>query len=297
MASDSRSGSSEHISDREENTASDSSSDTPDRSFRPPPVSAEPLTVFSPNLHAGKIPSLRYIRNDNPRECLVFIIGRALEPELKRAGYGVQWGPDKTCNTWCERLEGPGPQTSYRAEIRAAIVALGGLLDWLEEGFDTLVVSSRSRLLVEAACGSAQRWKENGWRLGNRTEPSNRDLWETLLALLAEWDRKGLHVKFWKGLPGTNMEIDGLGIKGARKDEVPQMLKVCAVDQPDGGPTVFNLLPAVAIPPPTPTPPPPPTSQRITPPPPPLHPPPAPPSRRPFPSLPLRARHETPRPR
>ena len=142
-----------------------------------------------------------------------------------RAGYGVKWSKD---SHFSSRLEGTGPETSNRAELRAAIVALG-LRAWNGEGFDKVVLACDSEYVVLGICERVERWKRRGWRTAAGTPVMNRDLWEQLLAKLEVQDDRGVLVQFWQ-IPRELNEADPLAKEGARLDEKSlDMIEVCAI--------------------------------------------------------------------
>ncbi|KAL8759905.1 MAG: hypothetical protein Q9184_003489 [Pyrenodesmia sp. 2 TL-2023] len=189
---------------------------TQNRPFHPPSPTATPLTLFSGQTnHHDTVPAWHFIRNTNAREALIFISGCCLGNGTPnpRAGYGIQWGPNTARNAMSYRLEGPGPQTSNRAELRAAIVALGGLRQWPDEG-----------LRLDAEVEAEQVEDSKG------TEVANRDLWEELIGHLEGWDRKGLLVQFWLIPKAENGKADALAKEGAEKPEEVEMLEIFQFD-------------------------------------------------------------------
>lgn len=141
-----------------------------------------------------------------------------------RAGYGVKWGPN---NYSSHRLEGTGPETSNRAELRAAIVALG-LRVWNGEGFDKVVLACDSEYVVKGISEWMPKWKGNGWQTSQRTPVENRDLWEALLAALSEQDDQGVLVQFWL-ISRKDNEADAYAKAGTfeeRQETVPNVLAI-----------------------------------------------------------------------
>ena len=94
------------------------------RRFRPPSPTAKPKDLYHNAMNGCSIPALRDIRYDNSREMLIYIDGACSNngaPQA-RAGYGLKCSVQYN---FLYRLEGTGPETSNRTELRAAIVALG----------------------------------------------------------------------------------------------------------------------------------------------------------------------------
>ena len=142
-----------------------------------------------------------------------------------QAGYGVKWGPRGNLS---HRLEGNGPETSNRAELRAAIVALG-LRVWNGEGFDKVVLACDSEYVVKGISEWVPKWKKNGWRTSKRTAVGNRDLWETLLAALSKQDDRGVMVRFWL-IPREENQADAYAKAGTSKGRQESMPKVVAIE-------------------------------------------------------------------
>lgn len=125
------------------------------------------------------------------------------------------------------RLEGTEPETSNRAELRAAIVALG-LRVWNGEGFDKVVLACDSEYVVKGISEWVPKWKTNGWRTSQGTPVENRDLWEALLAALSEQDDRGVLVRFWL-IPREQNEADAYAKAGTFEERDERMLEVVAM--------------------------------------------------------------------
>ena len=153
------------------------------RRFCPTSLAAKPTKpkdLYHDAINGCSIPGVRFIRKDNSREMLMYINGACLNsgtPQA-RAGYGVKWGPQVHSNL-SSRLEGTGPETSNRAELRAAIVALR-LRSWSGEAFDKVVLACNSEYVVMGISEWVPEWKNNGWQTPQQTPVENRDLWEGL---------------------------------------------------------------------------------------------------------------------
>ncbi|KAL8712348.1 MAG: hypothetical protein Q9220_003499 [cf. Caloplaca sp. 1 TL-2023] len=201
------------------------------RAFQPPSL-YKPGDLFSIKINHCSIPAPRYIRTTRPREALIFIFGYCVDTDVQGnpkpacAGYGIQWSP---INKISSRLEGPGPQTSDRAELRAAIVALK-LRVWPGEGFHTMVLARESESLMKGVCERSQEWINNGWKDSKGNEVADQDLWEILIAKLRYWDGRGLQVRFWRVRSEWNREAGQLAKEGAEMPPVEGMCEYMAVD-------------------------------------------------------------------
>jgi ribonuclease HI len=103
---------------------------------------------------------------------------------------------------WRFRLESVGPtgekhpQTSQRAELRAAIAALA-TIKWADEGWLRVTIASDSAYLVQGITENIDKWRQRGWRNTAGKPVANRDLWQALLSqvnLHAHW---GCQIRFW----------------------------------------------------------------------------------------------------
>lgn len=185
------------------------------RRFHPPVPTATPQDLFEVKINRCSVPAPRYIRKSNPREMLIYIDGSCLGngTAQARAGYGIKWSP---INTLSDRLEGTGPETSNRAELRAAIVAVS-LRAWNGEGFDTVVLACDSEYVVLGISEWIQNWIQRGWRTAAGSPVENRDLWEMLLDVLEFQNISGVMIKFWRIPRESNAEADALAREGAMK--------------------------------------------------------------------------------
>ncbi|XP_006463390.1 hypothetical protein AGABI2DRAFT_144709 [Agaricus bisporus var. bisporus H97] len=138
-----------------------------------------------------------------------------------RAGMGVYFGPRSRHNI-SQRLDDDGPQTSQRAEINAAILALDrvkSLLDQDRLETDLVVIASDSEYLVTGISKWIYKWYDNGWTNAKGGDVSNREDFEELDELVDELeDDYGVFVKFWKVDREDNEEADELA-KDAVADE------------------------------------------------------------------------------
>ena len=109
-------------------------------------------------------------------------------------GYGVVLLYDKHEQ---ELSEGFRLTTSQRMEIWAAIAALKAL----KTKCAVTIYSDSTYLVDSVSQGWVYRWRENGWRLSNRNEVANVDLWKQLLKLLEQHEVKFVHVRGHAGSP------------------------------------------------------------------------------------------------
>ncbi|RDW57401.1 hypothetical protein BP5796_12851 [Coleophoma crateriformis] len=177
--------------------------------FEPPSPTSYPSELFH-STSAGHNQMIRFVCCSNPKKVLVYVDGACADngqPEA-RAGWAVVCGPPNSheeSSSWvaCGRLEIKGPfgdvsaVTSNRAELRAVIAALR-LCDWLEEGFDSIVIAIDSSYVVDGATGWVRGWVRNGWKTRTGDPVKNQDLWECLLGEVERWKACGLRVELWK---------------------------------------------------------------------------------------------------
>ena len=197
------------------------------RRFRPTPPTARPKDLYHDAVNACSMPGLRYIHKNNSREMLIYIDGACSDngkPQA-RAGYGIKWS---LRNHLACRLEGTGPETSNRAELRAAIAALG-LRVWNGEGFDRVVLACDSEYVVKGISDWVHKWKGNGWRTSQGKPVENQDLWMMLLDALKKQDRRGVLVQFWL-IPRGDNEADPYAKAGTFKERTDSMCEVMALD-------------------------------------------------------------------
>jgi ribonuclease HI len=106
--------------------------------------------------------------------------------------------------------------TNNRMEMTAVIVGL----ETLNQPCDVDVHSDSEYVVHALERGWAVRWRERGWRLGDKRPAANVDLWEKLLAL-----REVHHVKLhWvRGHAGhvENERCDELATAAARQPGLP----------------------------------------------------------------------------
>jgi len=155
---------------------------------------------------------------------LMFIDGASSEngtPHAK-AGCGVVFAPSTRHPGISHRLELDGhPQTSGRAELRAAVLALG-LRNWFGEGYSSVVLATNSEYVVGGACGWILKWRINGWVTSQGKEVANKDLWELLEIRMRELEEYGTQVMLWK-IPRAWNEADALAKAATRRTWRPAL--------------------------------------------------------------------------
>lgn len=202
------------------------------RLFKPEPPTARPKDHYHDAMNHCTVPGLRYIRKNNPREMLIYIAGACSysgTPQA-RAGYGVKWSAR---NNLSSRLEGDDFETSHRAELRAAAVALG-LRAWHGEGFDKVVLACDDEYVVEGIAQWVHDSKgDDGWPTTAPRErlwlDENADLWVRLITALKEQDDCGVLVRFW-AIETEDNEAGDYAKAGAFGDKRKYMDQVFAIE-------------------------------------------------------------------
>ena len=146
----------------------------------------------------------------------MFVDGSALDngSPNARAGFGVVFAPLVWFSPISRRLEQDGhPQTSNRAELRAALASLS-LRFWAGEGFSRIVLACDSEYVVNGISKWILKWRKNGWKTTARSPVANQDLWKKLENKLREMEKKGMLVQFWK-IPREWNEADEYAKAGA----------------------------------------------------------------------------------
>lgn len=127
-----------------------------------------------------------------------------------RAGLGVFFGPESPFNL-SERVI-DGPQTSQRAEIRAAVRALQTAQTALKGDMkiNRVVLLTDSAYLAQAMTEWIHAWKNNGWKGANGSPVVNAKDFKELDALIEVMEEDGLAVDFWRVGREYNTLADGL---------------------------------------------------------------------------------------
>ncbi|RHZ52141.1 hypothetical protein CDV55_102055 [Aspergillus turcosus] len=199
--------------------------------FTPPNPSTRPQDLFPPGRRMDTSPPVRrFISRLNPNEMLIYTDGACLGngQANPRAGCGVVFrearpGRRGHLAVPLERqgpTGHPRPQTSNRAELRAAIMALQ-FRYWPGEGWTKVVIATDSEYVVEGATSWVKGWLRNGWRTRSGRPVKNKDLWKCLLGCCEELatTRAKTKVEFWRIPREWNAEADGWAKHAAAQDE------------------------------------------------------------------------------
>ncbi|KAF8537439.1 ribonuclease H-like domain-containing protein [Trichophaea hybrida] len=172
------------------------------RRFYPPCARTDthPTQLFTVRYNGCTVPGYRFIRTTNPKQMLMFIDGACSNngtPEA-RGGCGVVYSSTHWAKGISHPLEIDGtPHTSNRAELRAAILALG-LRVWYGEGFDSVVLACDSEYVVKGVTERLNVWAQNGWETARGTDVKNKDYWQALLNAMRELESHRVLVQFWQ---------------------------------------------------------------------------------------------------
>lgn len=206
------------------------------RVFHPSPANATPSDLFSVQVNMASPMGYRFIRKgDQSRtQALFFIDGACLDngapadgPGARepRAGASVVFAPKVWSVPVTSALPLDGERhTSNRAELRAALIALG-MRWWTGEGFDNVIIATDSEYLVLGISERIHKWSKNGWKTSNGAPVKNRELWEAILAKLRKCERDGCHVQFWL-IPRAWNEADKYAKEAAVSDDFPDLVVV-----------------------------------------------------------------------
>ncbi|KAL8800432.1 MAG: hypothetical protein Q9182_005185 [Xanthomendoza sp. 2 TL-2023] len=185
------------------------------RRFQPPSPDSVPAGLYSVRPDHSYNPGLRYIRNSNPSELLIFIDSFCTDEGTPnaRAGYAVKFSP---LDGYSLRLTVDVPETRMSALIEAAFMALC-YHEWDVGGFDTLVIASSYTPFIDTVCDQLWRWKSNGWKESGATIP-NQAPWEMLDRELGKWDNDGVQVCFWQIPEPCHRKVSKLAQNGAKEE-------------------------------------------------------------------------------
>ena len=165
------------------------------------PASSRPVDLFAVKLNRCTVPGYRFIRINDQSQMLMFVDGACIDngKPNARAGWAVCVGPNIVVKGRLEpgAIGSSGGQTSNRAELRSAIVALG-LRFWKGEGFKSVVIASDSEYVVKGFCERLTAWKRRGWKTARGTDVANKDLWEVLDEKIQSLAKVGVQVLFWR---------------------------------------------------------------------------------------------------
>ncbi|KAJ8519163.1 hypothetical protein ONZ45_g3859 [Pleurotus djamor] len=191
------------------------------RRFLPPRPDTKPMDIFVEKYDRGMTTFKRFIHRQDDTTALFFVDGACLDqgnPQHRRAGCGIVWNDERN-GGYSHSLEGTlgGPeQTSNRAELRAVILWIQYRV-WETGGFDRMVVATDSEYVVEGICERIPKWIKKGWKTSAGTPVAHRDLWEILLAELADMDRAECEVLFWRIPRAFNVKADARAKEAAKR--------------------------------------------------------------------------------
>jgi ribonuclease HI len=199
--------------------------------FFPPNRTDSPSSLFPPD-----VGNERFINRTDPTQFLIYTDGACLDNgrENPRGGCAFFFKPPvpPTISGYYDfRLENKGPtgephpQTSNRAELRAAIAVLR-FASWTNEGFKTLVIATDSEYVVEGATNWVRGWLRRGWRTSAGALVKNKDLWQVLLGEAERWSLRGLDVRFWQIPREQNTVADQRTKEGATKEDSDEFIDV-----------------------------------------------------------------------
>ena len=126
------------------------------------------------------------------------------------AGYGVFFGPSSRFNrSGC--LPDDGRQTSQRAEIYAAQVALNTLRNRVKLGRrQRVVIITDSDYLAKSMSDYVYKWVNNDWLNAKGQTVINAESLEKLHATIVKLEGQGMRVRFWRVPRAYNQEADEL---------------------------------------------------------------------------------------
>lgn len=185
---------------------------------------ATPQKLFKESPASSTRAAPRWVGRDDKRRFLIYTDGCCLEQGklTARAGCAFVYHSATTqfprMGSCTFRLEGAGPtgqihpQTSIRAELRAAIACLQFRV-WNEEGASSLVIATDSEYVVKGMTDWIGLWLKNGWKTSAKRPVANKDLWQLLLEEVTKREELGFRIFFWL-IPKS---INSLAYELARK--------------------------------------------------------------------------------
>lgn len=131
--------------------------------------------------------------------------------ERARGAFGVYFGRQSPYNV-SGTLPPDEPQTSQRAELMAAIMALEQIRECSLEhrSINNYIIVTDSAYLVNSITEYIFRWKQNGWMTSSGRCVANRGLFEILDKWLDDCSYHNVYVQFWKVDRSENEEADQL---------------------------------------------------------------------------------------
>ncbi|KAJ3557599.1 hypothetical protein NP233_g11701 [Leucocoprinus birnbaumii] len=138
-----------------------------------------------------------------------------------RAGMGVYFGPNSIHNLSEPLLE--GPQTSNRAELQAAILALRKVQRLFCLGDLTpkqhIAIIADSAYVVNGMTDWVYGWRKNGWRAADGGPIRNEADFKKLDNLVRTLEGLGMTIRFWRVDREHNQDADELAKEGAMKGD------------------------------------------------------------------------------
>lgn len=123
------------------------------------------------------------------------------------------WGAILRYGAHEKELSGGAPATTNnRMELTAVIEALASL----KEPCDITLHTDSQYVVNGIEKGWAKKWRQNGWRKGDKTPALNPELWERLLGLLETHRVRFVWVKGHAGHT-ENERCDTLAVEAARR--------------------------------------------------------------------------------
>jgi ribonuclease HI len=152
-----------------------------------------------------------------PFPSVVFVDGACARNGAPSAsgGYGVFFGPNSPYNV-SKSLKYTEPQTSQRAELTAALVALNQMEriagEYGLQQCDFFIICTDSAYVVNSLTSYIYKWRRNDYTAATGREVVNRDLFERLDKKLDSmaYGRQGIDVLFWKVPRDANQDADEL---------------------------------------------------------------------------------------
>jgi ribonuclease HI len=188
-----------------------------ERLYVPPPIRdpSPPCVISTRNgAHFSNLFQLRSSRLVKSRDIAIIIDGACAGngTQNARAAMGVYFGPDSRYNL--ARLLVGGPQTSQRAELNAAILALKRVRTLVNNGrlsTGMVVLVSDSRYVVGSMTEWVYKWRNNGWENVRGLPVTNQADFQELDDLIDELDDTfNIQVKFWRVGRCYTQEADDL---------------------------------------------------------------------------------------
>lgn len=105
--------------------------------------------------------------------------------------------------------------TNNRMELTAAIEAL----KYLKKESTSVTIKTDSQYVIQGGTKWVFGWERNGWITSQKTDVSNKDLWQELIAVSRKHKVTWEHVRGHEGVT-LNERVDMIANGYARKDEV-----------------------------------------------------------------------------